>query len=159
MNTNMDSQYWDVYLVGEKVLVPTQGRTVNGLGLSIDPMVVVSILEPDVLRRTILDTIARGNPTVQDPGPSFKTDMHKKVGMRSYKAFERASVSWDITKKGGIYSICFWKFGIEHGKGFTPDTSKPDNVFPPNTPVETVVDRLIEIIMQTYQEKKKEVTK
>ena len=153
----MNYQSWSCYLVDGKVLIPTKGKTTEGLGIHIEPMTVVSILEQEVLKKALLETIARGNPvhSFKEVESQLKIGIHKKVGMKSYKVFNHVAILWGIEKKDDIYSIDFSKIAID-GRGFTPDTSKPDIVFPPNTPVEKVVDRFINIITQTYQEKKKE---
>jgi len=145
-------QYWPIFYANSMVLIPTSVKTTAGVRRSIDPMQVVNVENTLELKRAILATIAKGNPIVPHPSQeemSKPTNIHKKLGFKSYKAFNHTAIAWNLDLDDGIYEIEFTKM-TEDSRGHESDTSKTIT-FPSGTPVETVVDRLIEIIQETHK--------
>ena len=156
----MPSQSWSTYYAKNKVLIPTNVVTIVGVGMEVEPMEIVDIDNRVGIKHALLTVIAKGNPVVPHPSQkemSRPTDIHKKLGFKSYKAFNFEAKLWDILRKNGVYSIDFYKIS-DDGRGYNSLPDKRIN-FPINTPVESVVDKLIEIITQTYQEKKEAIIK
>ena len=77
--------------------------------------------------------------------------IHKKLGFKSYKAFNQEAKTWGIVRNDRIYSIDFYKISSD-GRGYNSLPDKRMN-FTIDTPVETVVDKLIEIIQQAHHQK------
>jgi len=153
-------QYWSVFYANSKVLIPTQVETTAGVGSLEDPMEVIDVDHTDDLKRVILTTIAKGNPIVPHPSQeemSKPINIHKKLGFKSYKAFNRNAQSLDIHYFDNIYNI-FFNIVPKNGRGYNRDTSKTIT-FPSGTPVESVVDKLIEIIQETHRQKMEEENK
>ncbi len=145
---------WSIFYANSRVLIPTSEKTTAGVRRIIDPMQVVNVEHTDDLKRAILVTIAKGNPIVPHPSQdemSKPVDFHKKLGFKSYKAFNHTAILWSMDLDDGIYEIGFTKIA-QDGRGYDSDTSKTIT-FPSGTPVETVVDKLIEIIQETHRQK------
>lgn len=145
--------HWSVYYAASKVLVPTSIKTTDGVRIIVDPMEVVGIDNTAELKHTILTTFAKGNPIVPHPSQeemSKPTVFYKKLGFKSYKMFNSTAILWTIDSTDDQYEIIFHKVP-EDGRGFVSDLSKTIT-FPISTPVETVVDKLIEIIQETHRE-------
>lgn len=156
----MASQSWSVYYANGKVLVPTRVETTVGVGMEIDPVDVIYVGNTAELNRAILTTIAKGNPIVPHPSQeemSKPITFFKKLGFKSYKALNHEAITWDIRYKDDVYQIEFWQRDTKNGRGYVPDLSETIT-FPSNTPVESVVDKLIEIIQETHREKIAEAT-
>lgn len=147
----MSSQSWSVYYAKNKVLVPTSVVTTAGVGMEVDPMEIVDIDNSIEIRPALLTALSKGNAIVQHPGQDemSKVTIHKKLGFKNFKAFNLEAKLWSILKKNEIYSIDFYKIS-DDGRGYNSLPDKRIN-FSINTPVETVVDKLIEIIQEAHK--------
>ena len=146
--------HWSVYYADSKVLIPTSVKTTDGVRRIVEPMEVVDVDDIAELKRAILATIAKGNPIVPHPSQEEMSKvgiLHKKLGFRSYKTFNQKATTWHIGLSDGMYSIEFSKIAAD-GRGFDPDPIK-EITFPTGTPIESVVDKLIEIIQETHRQK------
>jgi hypothetical protein len=149
----MINQSWSIYSAKNKVLVPTSVETTAGVGMEVEPMEVVDIDDTDALKRALLDVITKGNPIVPHPSQDemSKVTIHKKLGFKSYKAFNHEANAWGVVRNDRIYSIDFYKIS-DDGRGYNSLPNKRMN-FSIDTPVEIVVDKLIEIIQQAHHQK------
>lgn len=148
----MPNQYWSVYYANAKVLIPTEVKTTAGVFRHEDPMEVIDVDNTVELKRAILATIAKGNPIVPHPSQekASKINIHKKLGFKSYKMFNHSAILREIKLSDGRFSIQFWEVAKD-GRGYDPDREK-EIIFSVGTPVETVVNKLIEIIQQAHRE-------
>lgn len=146
----MPSQSWSVYYAKNKVLIPTNVVTTAGVGKEVEPMEVIDVENISEFKRAFLAVIAKGNPIVPHPSQDemSKITIHKKLGFKSYKAFNHEAKVWSITQKDSSYSIDFYKIS-DDGRGYNSILDKR-MVFSTNTSIETIVDKLIEIIQQTH---------
>ncbi len=145
---------WSIYYAKNHVLIPTIVETFAGVNRLVDPMDVVDVNNQTELKHSILATIDKGNPLVPHPSREEMNEpitLHKKLGFKSYKAFNHNALTWAIISIDGIYEIKFSQVP-ESGRGYVPDPSKTIT-FPSGTPIETVVDKLIEIIQETHRQK------
>jgi len=94
------------YLRDYVVYVPTLARRAREpVYTHIEPVGVVSIANTEAVRRTLLETIARKNPTT--PDPAKRLGMHpsiilKYAGVRSWSAFYRNASTWSIREDDGF---------------------------------------------------------
>lgn len=150
----MAYQYWLVFYANSSVLIPTQAKTTDGVGKVIEPMAVVDVQNTHGLRQVMLQVIGKGNPVIPHPSQEEMSKvgiLHRKLGFKSHKTFNQKATIWHIGLGDGIYSIEFSKIAT-NGRGFDPDPTK-EIIFPAGTPVDSVVDKLIEIIQKTHHEK------
>lgn len=154
----MPGQYWVVYYANAKVLVPVQAKTVAGIWRMIDPMKVIDVDKNSVLKRAIIDVIEKGNPIIPDQNryEMLKITFHKRLGFKSYKAFHHGALLWEIKLNDKTFQLGFCGTESE-GRGLESNQSERIT-FSSGTPVESVVDKLIEIIQETHREKIAEAT-
>ena len=147
----MTNQYWSAYYANSMILIPTSARTTIGVIIHIDPMVVIDINFIEKMRDAFLQIIEKGNPIISHPSQEELSKVpvfYKKLGFKSHKAFKNQSVAYEIKSINDVYSIELWKAVFSDGSRH--DEHKT-TTFPSGTPVETVVDRLIEIIQETHK--------
>jgi hypothetical protein len=121
--------------------------------MKVDPMLIIDVSRTEELKQAILVTIAKGNPIIPHPSQeemSKPVTIHKKLGFKTYKAFNHEAKTWGIVLKDGIYGIDFYKIS-DDGRGFNSIPSQKVT-FPTGNSVETVVDRLIAIIQETHRQ-------
>jgi hypothetical protein len=104
---------------------------------------VVPVANTEAVRRTLLDTIARKNPTI--PAPDRKARdapsiILKYAGVRGWSAFYRNASTWSIGEDDGVYKIIGY---CKHSKGYWQQDLEQQIQFPVGTTVDDVVDRMI----------------
>ena len=137
----------NLYLRKGKVYIPTIGQMARGFYRGIEPVGVASATDTQALRRVLNEAFARGNPTVPVPGrdewpPSVTL---KRAGVRSWSAFVRTTVSWDIDGEDDIYVIAAQMVRPDGSLGDDPEQIVK---FPAGTPVEEVIERMIAIVQE-----------
>jgi hypothetical protein len=134
-----------IYFRNYTVYVPTMGKMGKGFYRGVEPVAVVSASNTEALRQALTATIARGNPDVPKllrrewPPPVLL----KYAGVKSWSAFERGMLLWNIVEKDGIYQIAghakqpngMWKEDPEQTIKFVPGTSVGD-----------VINRMVAIV-------------
>lgn len=145
--------YCHLYLRNYTVYVPTMGKMGQGFYRGVEPVAVVSASNTEALRQALAAAIARGNPDVPTllrrewPPPVLL----KYAGVKSWSAFERGMLLWNIVEKDGIYQIAghtkqpngMWKEDPEQMIKFTPETS-----------LDIVIDRMITILQDATRNAK-----
>jgi hypothetical protein len=141
------------YLWDYVVYVPTLARRAREpVYTHIEPVGVVSIANTEAVRRTLLETIARKNPTIPDPDQKARdapSIILKYAGVRSWSAFYRNASTWSIreddgvTKSSAIASI---------PKDLGCKTSSNKSSFRLGTTVDDVVDRMIAILQEAARQ-------
>ena len=133
------------YLRRGVVYIPTLGRVDNAYYCSIEPVAVVPMSNTEALRRSLLDTIARGNPAVPRllPGQSYRPVTLKYAGVKTWSAFERGTTYWGIEEEDGIFRIVFHQEAPT--QGWEEDKEKRIT-FPPEAIAAEVVDRMIAVL-------------
>jgi hypothetical protein len=114
----------------------------------IEPVGVAPVANAEAVRRTLLDTIARKNPTI--PGPDRKARdapsiIPKYAGVRSWPAFYRNASTWSISEDDGVYKIISYR---KHSKDYWQQNIEQQIQFPVGTIVDDVVDRMIAILQE-----------
>jgi hypothetical protein len=144
--------YCHLYLRNYSVYVPTMGKMGKGFYRGVEPVSVVSASNTEALHQALAATIARGNPDVPKllrrewPPPVVL----KYAGVKSWSAFERGMLLWNIAEKDGIYQIAghtkqangMWKEDPEQTIKFAPGTSADD-----------VIDRMVSIVEEAARTK------
>jgi hypothetical protein len=142
--------YSHFYLRNGTVYVPTMGMMEKGFYRGIEPVAVVSVTNTDALREALAAAIARGNPVVPKlrrrewPPPVVL----KYAGVKSWSAFERGMMLWSIEEKDGVRKIVGTRKGSD---GAMVDDPAQTVSFPPGTPVQDVVNRMIAILQEAAQ--------
>jgi hypothetical protein len=119
------------------------------------PIETVPVTQTETLRQAILASVARGNPEVSLEDYKILSETRKgsvleATGCKTdYKLDREWSGHWGISDRGGAYSIAV---GRPYPKYGWHDDSEKAVHFPPGTPIEDVVARLIAIIQERQQE-------
>jgi hypothetical protein len=141
------------YLRDGVVYVPTMARRKSEpVYTDIEPVSVVSLDNPEDVRRALLESIARKNIIIPNPDPSALRApplILKYAGVRSWSAFFRNASTWNITEDDGVYKILYYR---KHPKGYwQPDLAR-EIQFPMGTTIDDVVDRMIGILQEAARE-------
>ena len=122
----------------------------DGFFVTNAPLESVPVEQTEQLRQAILVTIERGNPPItrdqaRDLLHSKDDPLLKAAAARSWYVFDRQTKGlWSIDKNG-VYEIRVNQPMETHG--WHEDKTKRVE-FPPGTPVEEVIDRLIAMIQE-----------
>jgi hypothetical protein len=137
------------YLRDGVVYVPTLGRREREpVYTDIEPVGVAPIANTEAVRRALLDTIARKNPTIPDPDRKTRdapSIILKYAGVRSWSAFYRNASTWSIREDDGVYKIISYR---KHPKGYWQQDPEQTVDFPPGTTLDQVIDRMIAILQE-----------
>lgn len=142
--------YSHFYLRDGTVDVPTMGMMEKGFYRGIEPVSVVPVTNANALREALTATITRGNPVVPKlqrrewPPPVVL----QYAGVKSWSAFERGMMLWSIEDKDGVWRVAGTRKGTD---GAMVDDPEQTVSFPPVTPVQDVVNRMIAILQQAAQ--------
>lgn len=131
------------YLRKNTVYVPSVGRR-GGAYVIMEPVAAIPVSNTEDLRRVFSETIAGGNV----PLPLFKGKrpppvMLKYTGVKSWSAFVRTTLHWNIQEIKGQYQIV--------GHRVRPDGSWAEDLdhkilFPMEATLDAVIDRMITIL-------------
>ncbi len=139
------------YLKSGTVYVPTVAKLTSGAYVDVDPVAVESVANTLGLRHAFLETIARKN-AVLSPPPKGKWPppvVLKYARTKSWSAFARGMSMWSIEEDNEAYQIVGYR---DHPDGYlAPDRSQAIN-FPPGTPLDTVIDRMITILQKAARQ-------
>jgi hypothetical protein len=144
----LSSLNFHLYLREGALFVPTTGKVDVGLYRDIEPVGVVDISNTEGVREILRATISRGNPAT----PHFSRGNYpqpvvlKYAGVKTWSAFARDARSWSIQ-----HEDCGYQF-VGHGKhpkGYWVEDPEQTIKFPPQTAVDTVIDRVIAILQES----------
>jgi hypothetical protein len=134
------------------VHIPTPCRVEgDGFYVADTPLDSVPVKQTEQLRRAIVTAIGRGNPPIsRDQARAMihgKDDpLLKAIGARSWYILDRQTEGlWGIVEKDGLYQIRVDQ--PMEPRGWHEDRTKRVE-FPPDTPVDDVIDRLIAMIQE-----------
>jgi len=116
-----------------------------------EPVTVVPVADTEALRRALQNTIPKENPFV---APSIEDARKppvvlKYTGDKSWPAFMRGTSTWSIYEKDGKYQIEGYHV---HRKGYWERDKNQTIDFPPATPLDDVIDRMIAILQEAAKE-------
>ena len=137
------------------VLIPTSYIIQKGFYFEYTPLETVPVEETRKLRESLLAAIERGNPPISRAEATTLSKgknppMLVATGARSWNAFDRQiKGSWSIKDKSGPYRIQVDRPAQSHG--WEEDSAKSVQ-FPPGTPLDEVITRLITMIQQRARE-------
>lgn len=143
-------------LYKDVVYIPTSCRVgQQGFWVANAPLEAVPVEQTSRLRSAILTTIERGNPVISRD--QARVLIHRKndpwpeaMGAKSWPELDRDTTGlWNITDRNGVYQIRVDQPMLP--RGWHEDKSKRVE-FPPGTPVEEVIDRLIAMIQERAQQ-------
>ena len=123
----------------------------SGFFVNHTPLESVPVEQTQRLRQAILATIERGNPPIsRDQARALlhsKDDpLLKAADARSWHVLDRQTQGlWSIDEKNGVYQIRVDE--PMQPRGWHEDKTKRVE-FPPGTPVDEVIDRLIAMIQE-----------
>jgi hypothetical protein len=123
--------------------VPTIGRR-GGAYTIMEPISVIPVTNTEKVRRALLDAIGRGNAAVplvkgKRPPPLLP----KYAGVKSWSAFARSALNWNIRDTNGAYKIVGHRI---HPEGYWVEDQSQKIEFPPGTTLDGVVDRMITVL-------------
>ena len=134
------------------VHIPTSYRVASdGFSYEHTPLESVPVEQTERLYQTILAAVGRGNPPMSrdefgNLSTSKTTPMLMATGARSWHALDREMKgSWSITDRNGFYEIRVDQ--PMQPRGWHEDKAQRIE-FPPGTPVEDVITRLIAMIQE-----------
>ena len=136
---------YDCYLKNSIVYVPTVGKR-GGVYNDIEPVAVVPVTNTEGLRRSFLDAIARKNidlPPIKDKWPP--PILLKYAGVKSWSAFARGTLTWNIDETDGTYRIVGHRV---HPDGYWVRDPDQTTNFSPGTALDDVIGRMIAILQE-----------
>jgi hypothetical protein len=127
--------------------IPTAAKTEAGFHMIGEPVAVVPAADSYALQRALRDAMTRGNAVIPTPKRDAfpRSVLPKYAGEKSWSAFMRGASEWDIYEKDGNYQITPWMKDPEGSQSWVPDSAHKI-VFPPNTVLDEVIDRMIAIL-------------
>lgn len=134
-----------LYMRNGTVYLPTMGIMEKGFYRGIEPVAVVSATNTEALREMLAATITRGNPIVPKlrrrewPPPVIL----KYAGVRTWSAFERGLLAWEIEEKDGTFRIAG---NTKRSNGMWLGDPEQTITFPAGASVDEVVDRVVSIL-------------
>lgn len=140
-----------LYMRNGTVYIPTMGIMEKGFYRGIEPVAVVSATNAEALREALAATITRGNPIVPKlrrrewPPPVIL----KYAGVRSWSAFERGMLAWEIEKTDGIFQIAV---NTKRANGMWLGDPEQTITFPLGTSVDEVVDRMVSTLQRAARQ-------
>jgi hypothetical protein len=141
------------YLREGIVYVPTVAtREREPVYTDIEPVAVVPVINTDGVRRALSDSIARKNVVIATPNSKALREppiLLKYAGVPSWSAFFHSASTWSITQKSGAYQILGYR---KHPKKYWEEDPSQKTQFPPGTPVDDVIDRMIAILQEAAGE-------
>jgi hypothetical protein len=137
----------EIYLRNAIVYIPTMGKMGEGFYRGIEPVAVVPVGNSESVQQALQAAIMRGNPSV----PMLKRGewpppvLLRYAGVKSWSVFERGMQLWDFRERNGTYEIA-GNFKGRNGMWI----AHPDRTtrFPPGTPVNAVIERMIAILQE-----------
>jgi hypothetical protein len=121
------------------------GKMDEGFYRGVEPVAVVSASNTGEVRQALRATIARGNPVVpilrrsEIPPPVLL----KYAGVKSWSAFERGVLFWDIKENNGAFRIASQR---KEPDGMWRDDPEQIITFPPGATADEVIERIIAIL-------------
>jgi hypothetical protein len=99
--------FWNLYIVGEKLIVPTSAKAEAGFGIEVEPVLVALLTDAASSSDAIAQTLERGNPLI--PTPDWKTApspvVLRHAGVKSWSAFLSKAKGWAVKKEPGSYLV------------------------------------------------------
>jgi hypothetical protein len=135
------------YLKQGTVYVPTVVKLKTAVYMDVEPIAVVPLANTAGLRQAFLDVIARKNDSVYPSREEIRGRpvLLKYTGDKSWSAFQRGAFDWHINENDGNYQIVGYR---TNQKGYWEQDPNQKNKFPPGTPVDDVIDRMIAILQE-----------
>jgi hypothetical protein len=136
---------YTVYLKKRTVYIPTVAQLATGAYSDEEPVAEVSVTNTEGLRRALLDTIARGNAIIPNPQKDKWPPpvLLKYAGAKSWSAFMRGTMTWNIKEYDGAYQIIG---NLVHAIGDSQEDPAQKIILPPGSNANDAIDRMIEIL-------------
>ena len=118
----------------------------GGVYNDMEPVAVVPVTNTEGLRRSFLDAIARKNidlPPIKDKWPP--PILLKYAGVKSWSAFARGTLTWNIDETDGTYRIVGHRV---HPDGYWVRDPDQTTNFSPGTALDDVIGRMITILQE-----------
>ena len=136
---------YKLYLKKGTVYLPTVVNQGIAVYMDVEPVTVVPVADTEGLRRALRNTIPTANAFLA-PSPEDGRRppvILKYTGDKSWSAFSRSASAWSIYEKNGIYRIAPYR---THQKGYWEEDPDREIEFPPRTPINDVIERMIAIL-------------
>jgi hypothetical protein len=139
------------YLKNGIVYVPTVAKLTTGAYVDVDPVAVESVANTVGLHRAFSEAIARENAIINPPskGKWPPPVVLKYAGTKSWPAFARDMSMWSIEESSETYQIVGYR---DHPDGYLARDRSQTISFSPRTKVDTVIDRMIEILQDAARQ-------
>jgi hypothetical protein len=117
----------------------------SGIYRDWEPFSVIPVTDGPALKEAIREVLLRGNPSIptQPLGNDNDAKILKFAGVKTFSAFAKGTLVWDVEDSGGIYTIVPYKDGKP--RGWVPDRERKIE-FPAGTDEGEVADRLVSMI-------------
>jgi hypothetical protein len=136
------------YLRDGVVYVPTVGKR-GGVYTTIAPVAAVPVANTEGLRRAFLDAITRRNVAVPPVKGKWPPPLLPKyAGVKSWSAFARGALTWNIIANEELYQIVGHRL---HEDGYWVEDHDQRIKFPAGTTVGDVIDRMIAIMQDAVR--------
>ena len=141
----------DILLRLYKGIVHIPTLYLSGFFIKDAPIDSVPVTQTEGLRQAILNAMERGNPPLSRDEANARLGQKdhpllRATGARSWHALDRQTQGlWSIDEKDGVYQIRVDQ--PMQPRGWHEDKTKRVE-FPPGTPVENVIARLIDMIQE-----------
>jgi hypothetical protein len=95
-----------LYVLGNKVIVPTVSRTQAGYNLETEPVASLDLADP-ALPEVLQHVLERGNPIIPTPSRANfpKPVVLSYAGAKSWSEFTEIADRWELTEHNGTYTL------------------------------------------------------
>ncbi len=136
-----------LYLRKGILYVPTKGQMERGFYRGVEPVAVAPLSNTGAIREALLARFARGNPIVpmllrRDWPPPV---VLKHAGVKTWSAFERGMLFWEITDEDGAFRIAEQR---KQSNGMWNDDPEKTITFPPGSTTDQVIERMVSILQE-----------
>ena len=139
-----------IYLRKDAVYLLAMAKTEAGFYSAIEPVTVVPVGDTEAFAAAIKETIARGNPIIptpkRDSWPEPVVLKHAKV--KSWSAFEKKALNWEIVEEAGIYQI---KPGRRHPEGGWEDDPERIETLPEGATIDELAKRVVASVQASWR--------
>ena len=149
-------QFLHFYSRNNQVVIPTVARTEDGFFLDVDPVIVIEISAPEVLREKLGGLLSAENPTIATPsaapeGERGQSVVLEKIGLKRWDAFEKEATLYTVFTAGD--KVHFFVAGRGPDRMWT-SSRENELTFSAATPMDFIAGAIVDQIVRERERMK-----